>query len=300
VSFSELPPSKQWAALKYRGDTLAEVWFKPEGEPLTLTFRIPRKSFQIPGSSQRLTIENLLKAVAIATGAVESWRVGDDSPSALNGSNPELSQPLRPPPEDTDHLSVHVRLKPPQAVDREETGEPDALLAKWQDLEARWKALLGLEAAIDTVRMSMERLRTEMEASSKKMLTAEEKVHALGADVSQWSKAKSRVLYALPKLRDIIQRSIWAAAAPERKELGELFKNDMPPDISSAELDKVQQHLETLQKSRQILSAHGVTIFQECKSLSDGVQAALKTLKSNAAARSRQNQGPPSKRGRLL
>src|ERR1700733_6748959 len=74
VNFSEQPPSKQWAALKYRGEKFAEVWFKPEGEPFDLTFRIPQRSFQIPGMDQELTTENLLKAVGVATEEVESWR----------------------------------------------------------------------------------------------------------------------------------------------------------------------------------------------------------------------------------
>jgi hypothetical protein len=301
VNFSEQPPSNQWVALKYRGKPLAEVWLKPEGEPCALAFRIPQKSFQIPGMGQRLTIENLLKAVGIGAEDVESWHHGDASHSGMNGSNPELRQPLPPPPQDVDDLGVYVCLKPPpRAVAREETDEPDAVQAKWQDLEARWKALLGLEATIDTLRMSLERVRAEMEASSKKMLTAEQKVHALSADVHEWNKAKTRVLYALPKLRDYISRAIWAAAAPERKELGELFKDHVPTNISPAEMDKVQQQLEGLQKSRQVLSAHGVTIQQECKSLSEGVQAALRTLQSNAAARARQNKDIPGKRGRIL
>src|SRR2546430_5966268 len=88
VNFSEQPPSKQWAALKYRGEKLAEVWFKPEGEPFGLTFRIPRESFQIPGMGQRLTTETLLKAVAIGIDEVESWRHGGVSHPGMNGSNP--------------------------------------------------------------------------------------------------------------------------------------------------------------------------------------------------------------------
>ncbi len=64
----------QWAALKYRGEKFAEVWFKPEGDPLALTFRIPAESFQLPGMAQLLTLENLLKAVAIAPEEVASWR----------------------------------------------------------------------------------------------------------------------------------------------------------------------------------------------------------------------------------
>src|SRR2546421_9797781 len=102
--FSEQPPSKQWAALKYSGEKIAEVWFKPEGEPFALTFRIPQKSFQIPGMGHQLTTENLLKAVAIATEELESWRQGDVSHAGMNGSNPELSNPLPQPPPNVTHL----------------------------------------------------------------------------------------------------------------------------------------------------------------------------------------------------
>src|ERR1700722_3966320 len=113
MNFSEQPPSKQWAALKFRGEKFAEDWFKPEGEPLALTFRIPQKSFQIPGMSQQLTTENLLKAVTVVPEEVESWPQGDVSHSGLDGSDPELGSPLPPPAPDVDHLDIYVRLKPP-------------------------------------------------------------------------------------------------------------------------------------------------------------------------------------------
>ena len=143
MNFSEQPPSKQWAALKYRGEKFAEVWFKPEGEPFALTFRIPQRSFQIPGMGQRLTTENLLKAVGIATEEVESWRHEGASHSGMNGSNSELGHPLPPPPQDVAHLNLYVSLKPPpQAVAPNESREPEIPEAKWQDLEARWKAIL--------------------------------------------------------------------------------------------------------------------------------------------------------------
>src|SRR5260370_19183787 len=168
MNFSEQPPSKQWAALKCRGEEIAEVWFKPEGEPFALTFRIPQKSFQIAGMGQRLTTENLLKAVAIATEEVESWRHGGVSHSGMNGSNPELRHPLPPPPQDIPHLSIYVSLKPPRQVDApRESCEPEIPLAKWQDLEHPWKAIVGLEATIETSRLRMEGLRVEMEASLK-------------------------------------------------------------------------------------------------------------------------------------
>src|SRR5258708_11884887 len=96
LNFSEQPPSKQWAALSYKGESFAEVWFKPEGDPFALTFRIPQKSFQIPGMDQLLTMENLLKAVAIDLEEVESWRNEGDSHTGMNGCGPELRHPLTP------------------------------------------------------------------------------------------------------------------------------------------------------------------------------------------------------------
>jgi hypothetical protein len=297
VTFSEQPPSNEWAALKFRGERFAEVWFKPEGEPFALTFRIPQKSFQIPGMGPRLTTENLLKAVGVATEEVESWRHEGASNSGMNGSNSELGQPL-PPPQDIAHLNIYVSLKlPSQAVAPNESGEPEIPGAKWQDLETRWNAILGLEAATDTLRIKMERLRAEMEASWKKTLTTDEKVHALNADVLQWNKAKSRVHYALPKAKEFIHRVIWALSAPERKKLGELFKNHIQPHIPFPQMDQVPKELEHLLKDRQVLSAQGVQVYQECNSISADIQGALRTLQSNAAANERKKRSRPRPKG---
>jgi hypothetical protein len=286
VNFCQQPPSKQWAALKYRGERFAEVWFKPEGEPCALTFRIPQQSFLIPGMGQRLTTENLLKAVALAPEEVESWRHEGVQHSGMNGSNPELRNPLPPPPEDVAHLSIYVCLKTPSQISApQECGEPEIAPEKWQDLEARWKAILGLEATMETLRQNMEALRAEMEASAKKMLSAEEKIHALNSDVAQWNKAKGRIHYALPKVREFIHRATWSLGTPERKRLEEIFKSFIQPRIPFPEMDKVPDQLEKLLKDRQILSAHGVTVYQECKTITANIQGALRTLQSNAAAK---------------
>jgi hypothetical protein len=299
VNFPEQPPSKQWAALKYRGEKFAEVWFKPEGEPFALTFRIPQRSFQIPGMGQRFTTENLLKAVGIATEEVESWRHEGASHPGMSRSNSELGYPLPPPPQGVTHLNLYVSLKaPPRAVAPDESCEPEIPEEKWQDLEARWKAILDLEASMDTLRISMEGLRAEMEASSKRTLTTEEKLHALNADVAQWNKAKSRVLYALPKVREFIHRSTWATGTPERKKLEELFKNHIRPRIPFPQMDKVVEQLGNLLKDRQVLSAHGVSAYQECKSISADVQSALMTLQSNAAANATKKRGATGARGK--
>jgi len=283
VNFSEQPPSKQWAALKYKGEIIAEVWFKPKGEPFGLTFCVPRESFQIPGMGDQLTIENLLKAVAIAPEEVESWRHQDVCHSGTHGSNPLFRNALAPPPQHVTHLEFYVCLKPPpETVAHNETGELEIPSAKWQDLETRWKTILGLEAAMDTLRISMECLLIEMEAWWKKPLTMEEKTYAPRADVAQWNKAKNRVHNAVPKMKDFIHRSIWAMGSPERKRLEELHNDYIQPRIPFPQIDEVLKQLDELRKDRLVLSAHGKTVYQECRGIAAELQGALRTLQNNA------------------
>jgi chromosome segregation ATPase len=246
-----------------------------------------------------LTTENLLKAVALATEDVDSWRHEGVPDAGMSGSNPELKHPLPPPPHDVAHLSIYVRLKPPpQVVAPEESAEPEMASEKWQDLEARWKVIVGVEATMDTLRQSMESLRAEMETAAKRMLTAEEKIHALNADVAQWNKAKARVHYALPKVREFLHRATWAKGTPERKKLEERFKNHIQPHIPFPQMDKVPEQLACLLKDQQVLSAQGVAVQQECQGICADIQGALRTLQSNAAANARKKRSANSVRGK--
>jgi uncharacterized protein YoxC len=296
VDFSEQPPSKQWAALKYGGDKFAEVWFKPGGEPFAVAIRIPRESFQIPGMDQLLSMENLLKAVAIATEEVESWRHGGDVHSGMTGSDPELRRPLPAPPQDVTHLNIHVSLKPPpQVVAPKESCEPQR---KWQDLEARWQVVLGVEVAIKALRQTMESLQAELQTSMQQSLALEEKRHALNRDVAQWNQEKSRAHFAVPKVREFIHRATWALDTPERKALAKFFQDDLPPDIPFSQINEVADQVERLLKDRQVLSANGTKVHQESKSIAADIQAALRALRSNAAAnaeRKRRAASPKSK-----
>src|SRR5216684_4829597 len=179
-----------------------------------------------------------------------------------------------------------------------ESSEQEIVSAKCQDMESRWKAILGLEASIDVLRISMEGVRTEMEASTRRMLTAEEKLNALAADLVQWNKAKSRVHYALPKAGEFIHRAIWAKGTPERKRLDEFFKNPIGAHIPLPQIDKVLEELEFWRKDLQVLSGQGVTVYQECKSISADVETALRTLQKNAAARPAKKKGATGAKGK--
>jgi hypothetical protein len=334
VKFSEQPPSKQWAALKYRGEKFAEAWFKPEAEPFVVIFRIPQGSFHIPGMGKQLTMENLLKTVTIVPEEVESWRLGDVSHSSMDGANPELKNALAPPPPDVTHLEICVRLNPPpeavapalsaqvrgedeatppyspqatgegeatptlapQGTEEGESSALDLSAGQWEELKGRWRAILGLEAAMESLRLSMESLLTEMEASFRKTLNIEQKSYALRADIAQWERAKSRIQYALPKMKDYMHRSIWMIGSPERKRLEELYKNHIEPRIPFPRMDDVLKQLEDLRKARQVLSAQGKTVYQESKGISAEVEGALRTLQTNAAAKARKVQGATARR----
>jgi hypothetical protein len=121
-------------------------------------------------------------------------------------------------------------------------------------------------------------------------LAIEEKTYALRADVARWERAKSRIQYAVPKMKEYIHRSVWAMGSPERKQLDALYKNHIEPHIPFPRMDEVLKRLEELRKDRQILSAHGKTVYQESRGILADVQGALKTLQHNAPANARKKQ----------
>jgi uncharacterized protein YoxC len=190
--------------------------------------------------------------------------------------------------------------KPPSEADAQnERAEQDIAAAKWQDLETRWKAILGLEATVDTQRASMESLRTEMEASLRRTLSTEEKLNALQGDVVQWNKAKSRIHYAVPKANEFIHHAVWMKGTPERKKLDEFFKNAVGVQTPLPEMDKVLEELEVWRKDLQVLSTRGATVYQEGKGIVADVQGSLRRLQSNAAARPARKRGATGAKGKL-
>jgi hypothetical protein len=301
VNYAEQPPSERWAALSYRGERFAEVWFKPEGEPFGLMFRIPRQSFHLAGIDQRLTIENLLKAVGLAPEQVESWRHGDVGNAGMNGANPELRRPLPAPPEDADELSVHICLKPPEQHTTPATNdEPEVSLEQVQDLEARWNAILVVESAIDQLRLRVESAQAEMEGAAQRMLTMDEKLNALNADVLQWTKAKGRARFASPKAKEFVHRATWLTGDPERKSLGEIFKDGLHPGTPASRLARLPEELARLLKHHQVMSTHGGTVYQECKTITADIQAALRTLLNNSAANAQKKRVATHKKGKYV
>jgi uncharacterized protein YoxC len=187
---------------------------------------------------------------------------------------------------------------PDQPAAGNDSRESDVPLEKWQALEACWKTILGLEASIDTTRISMDGLRAEMEAAFKKTLNVEEKLNCLQSDVAQWNKAKSRVHYALPKVREFIHRATWALAVPERKRLEEIHKAHIEPRIPFPDVDQIREQLEHLQKDRQVLFTTGNAVYQECRGITAEIQRALSTLQRNAADNARRKREAKRQKGK--
>ena len=256
VNVAEPAVSTEWMTLTHEGKEIAESWSMLEGERVVLVFLVPRERLG------HVTIEMLLIAAQISKDDVESWRLGDGSDGVLS----ELNQPLPLPSSDDTHLTVYVTLKSPVAV-RSEESDVVVTPEKWQAIEAQWKTILVLEASIDASRLGMDGLRSEMESTLKKSLSVDEKLNALQNDVSQWSKAKSRIQFALPKVREFVHRATWSLAVPERKRLDEIVKNHIVPRIPFPEVDRLREQLEHLQKDRQVLFAQGNAVNQECRGI---------------------------------
>jgi hypothetical protein len=292
VNESEQAPAGDWVPLTHQGEEIAEGRFGPDGDPLALAFRVPESRFQVADLGQQPTVEDLLAAAGVANADVESWQFLDESHAGQDGTNLELKRLLPPPPPGATHLTVRGRLKPAAG------GPPAVPPEQWQALDALWKAILGLEAAIDALRLGMDGLRIEMEAAFKKSLTVDEKVHCLQADVSQWTKAKNRVHYALPKAREFVHRATWATAVPERKSLGEVVQAHIEPRVPHPEMDRVRERLEHLQKDRQVLFAQGNAVSQECRVILAEIQRAASTLTRNAADRARQKRSAGREKGK--
>jgi hypothetical protein len=191
-------------------------------------------------------------------------------------------------------------VDPSEQLPATENAAAETPLETWQALEALWKTILGLEASIDNSRLGMDGIRSEMESAYRKTLGVEEKLHALQADVAQWNKAKGRVHYALPKVKEFIHRATWALAVPERKRLEEIVKNHIEPRVPYPELDRVREQLEHFQKDRQVLFAQGNAVYQECRGIVGEIQRALSTLQRNAADRARAKRSAKREKGKYF
>ena len=292
MNFADRPPSTEWVALFYQGKPFAEVWFKPEGQPLALAIRIPRDSFHLPGIGPRLTVGNLLRGVGVRAEEVDAWGDEDASPSGPNGPGPALGQPLTPPPSEMTYLVLHVRLKPPAPPPAPAGGDEPAIPeATWQFLEARWNAILSIEASVESLRMSVEGLRAEMDTASRRTLQLDVKVNALSADVAMWNKAKGRIHFAVPKLREFVHRATWATGTAERKALAEVFEKHIQPRVPLPQANELLTRFEGLLKDRQTLHSQGMAAYQECKGILTECQGALRTLEANASASASRKKG---------
>jgi|DewCreStandDraft_4_1066084.scaffolds.fasta_scaffold194771_1 DNA repair exonuclease SbcCD ATPase subunit len=186
-------------------------------------------------------------------------------------------------------LSTAIPL--PQSIEVQEA---------WQILESIWKNILGLEGGIESLRLSLNGLRAELESAFRRQLTVEEKLHALQADIAVWTKAKNRVHYVLPKVREFIHHATWAAGSPERKRLEEVFQEVARTQALPADLSSLREQLEHLQKDRQVLQGQGNTVAQEARSILAEVQRTLNTLIRNSMDRARNKRSAGREKGKYF
>ncbi len=65
-------------------------------------------------------------------------------------------------------------------------------------------------------------------------------------------------------------------------------------------MDQVAAQLDNLLRDRQVLSAHGVMVYQECKSISVDIQGIFRTLQSNAASNATKKKNATGAKGKFF
>jgi hypothetical protein len=119
-------------------------------------------------------------------------------------------------------------------------------------------------------------------------------------DVTAWSKAKARIQFAMPKAKDFIHRATWATGSPERKQLGDIFRDETRPRLTNTQAIRLLDRLENLLKDRQVLFSLGVSVTQDCERVNTDVQRALTTLRSNAEAKAREARNAARAGGKFM
>jgi hypothetical protein len=278
----------EWSPLDHLLDEIADAWYRPEGERSLFRFRVARERL-----AESVTIERLLAAASIPVEEFESCRIGDDFHNDLSMSlNPIDGEAF---------CEIEVATKPrsdDEIVVESESGEITADV--WHALETAWKSIATLESTIDGLRLSMGGLASEMDSAFKRPLSTEDKLHALQADMAQWSKAKSRITYSLPKVREFVHRATWAAAAEDRRQLAAIAKQHIEPRVPFANPNETRRKLELLLKDRQVLLAQGNAVNQECRSILSEVQRAASTLQRNASERAKNKRRGGWEKGKHL
>jgi hypothetical protein len=133
----------------------------------------------------------------------------------------------------------------------------------------------------------MESMRSQLEGAFKQQLGVEDRMHALQADVQEWTKSKSRVHYALPRVREFIHRANLVQADPERKRLEVLYENHIEPRAPFPRMDHELSQMEHMIKDRQGLLAQGNSTSQDARGILAEIQRTLGTLQRNAANNAR-------------
>ncbi len=133
-----------------------------------------------------------------------------------------------------------------------ESGGQEIPPEKWQALEVLWKTILGLEASIDSSRLSMDGLRGEMEAAFKKALTVEEKLNACKPTWPSGTRPRAASITPSRKCEFIHRAHLVSGCSRTEEARGDLQEPRRAADPLPG-LDQVREQLEHLQKDRQVL-----------------------------------------------
>ena len=276
MDFSKRAPSTKWTTLTYEGAVVAQVWFKPEGNPVGLQFLMPTRAFQLPDLENHLTMANLLKTVQIELKEIQSWTCSGIVHEGMNGTNPDFNKRIGPSSNSSDPVPIDVLLNSGHAS--EITPE------QWNDLASRWDKIALLESEISRIRTEAERLCAKLDSLWNTTLTLEDK-YASRLDIAKWEEAKKRIPHLRPELIGFLKswNSIAAASIETKSRFVELIKT-RNSSFSQMEMSNALNELESIRKNRQVWISRGNDLCNLAQGVMSRAQVVLGQLKSSAKA----------------
>lgn len=272
------PASIVWEPLRLRGDgaLIGWVWYFPPTAPQTVQIHLPLETVAHGGT--RLTIQNLLEALALPVEELQGWEIGGTVYTLDVGADALLTQPL--PVVTGSPLVVHLRLRASAGMAvagcaaaapwsaEPSRGEAAALsgvpvMQVLEALEADWLAIVQIERNLEAIRKQFASMQGRLQALNRD-LSPEEFRAADNQDRKDWLDARRWLRTAADQLsRYSREYDIGAVSdAGGRLRFEELYRNHIRPRRPCAGLSRIQlefeqyrrTHLALLQQMQGVLS----------------------------------------------
>ncbi len=197
-SFAARAASQTWemAPLANSAQHVFWVWYKPANFPHGLAVNIPAETFQGYPDRAQLTIRKLLQSLALSPAELLQWSQHGSVYDALQGTAPNLDQPLAGPVPDADG-TIYLSMAAPSPVAYQPPAAAAPLPADaasihgdiFENIDSEWKAIEKTERDLGLCRRKLSDILSRLNTLNRD-LTHDELMHADNADKTAWQDAR--------------------------------------------------------------------------------------------------------------